>query len=354
MMFSRRAFSQLVKANYLKDTAKVVVPESSLFGTREQSASEIREFFKKDALIIPVETIIERSEARDYAFFMDYYRGDRNGAQAFYKVVDTLEKFEKNILDRNSPAGKEFVMFKRQLYAMYEVSQRSVWEHEQFSLTVDRRNLKWLSEAKQEYLLEMRDIIRKDDVSSNKYIFQMKPFNPSRIKGLSALGLTYLAYTNLAAITLTVGPTIPMLGMIASALYGMTSLNESHTVQSIKYEADGNLEITIRQSLFVHFKIHCKVENVVSVCSLSNDDMGGDDTDGNIIRVTNFTTGDGVVHKEAVFKLPAFATRDKEVLEWVLAPSDKRESTLYDFSDLLFDRRQKRLTERALEDYSIK
>ncbi len=121
-MFARRAFSQLVKANYSKDAVKVVAPESSLFGTREQSQHEIREFFKKDALMIPVETIIERSEAKDYAFFMDYYRNDRNGAQAFYKVVDTLEKFEKNVLDRSSPAGKEFVMFKRQLYAMYEVS----------------------------------------------------------------------------------------------------------------------------------------------------------------------------------------------------------------------------------------
>lgn len=259
-MFARRTFSQLIKANFSRDTVKVVAPESSFSGVREQSQHEIREFFKKDALIIPVETIIEKSEAKDFAFFMDYYRDDRNGAQAFYKVVDTLEKFEKNILDRSSPAGKEFVMFKRQLYAMYEVSQRSVWEHEQFSLSVDRRNLKWLSDAKQEYLLEMRSLEQRTDESlSSKYIFQMKPFNPRRIKGLAALGLTYYTYSHLTAIALLVGPTLPMVGMVASALYGMTSLNEAHTVQSIKYEADGNLEITILQSPLVQFKINCKV-----------------------------------------------------------------------------------------------
>ncbi len=58
----------------------------------------------------------------------------------------------------------------------------------------------------------------------------MKPFNPRRIKGLTALGLTYYTYTNLTAIALMVGPTLPMLGMVATALYGMSSLNESHTV----------------------------------------------------------------------------------------------------------------------------
>ena len=182
----------------------------------------------------------------------------------------------------------------------------------------------------------------------------MKPFNPRGIKGLTALGLTYYTYTHLTALSLIVGPTLPMLGLIASALYGMNNLNESHTVQSIKYEADGNLEISVLQSPLVQFKIKCKVENVVSVCSLSHDDMGGDDTDGNIIRVTNFTTQDGVVHDEATFVLPAFAVRDKEVLEWVLAPSDKSESTLYDFSDLLHERRTKRLEGKLLEDFSTK
>jgi len=39
----------------------------------------------------------------------------------FLKVVDTLEKFEKGNVDKSTQEGKEFVLFKRQLYMMYEV-----------------------------------------------------------------------------------------------------------------------------------------------------------------------------------------------------------------------------------------
>lgn len=39
----------------------------------------------------------------------------------FLKVVDTLEKFEANAVDPNSALAKDFHLFKRQLYQMYEV-----------------------------------------------------------------------------------------------------------------------------------------------------------------------------------------------------------------------------------------
>jgi hypothetical protein len=51
----------------------------------------------------------------------------------------------------------------------------------------------------------------------------MKALNPQRLRGLTAFGLTYLGYTNFTAISLLVGPTIPILGLAASAFYGMTS-----------------------------------------------------------------------------------------------------------------------------------
>jgi len=47
----------------------------------------------------------------------------------FLKVVDTLEKFEQGLIDKQTDAGKEFVSFKRQLYKMYEVQNRSIDEH---------------------------------------------------------------------------------------------------------------------------------------------------------------------------------------------------------------------------------
>ncbi len=57
------------------------------------------------------------------------------------KVVDTLEKFEKGILDTSSKEARDFLLFKKQLYAMYEVTNRSVKEHELYSFTIERENL---------------------------------------------------------------------------------------------------------------------------------------------------------------------------------------------------------------------
>jgi hypothetical protein len=64
------------------------------------------------------------------------------GHRNFLKVVDTLEKFEKGMLDKQSAAARDFVVFKRQLYAMYEIQNRSVTEHEAFSFNIERENLK--------------------------------------------------------------------------------------------------------------------------------------------------------------------------------------------------------------------
>ena len=41
---------------------------------------------------------------------------------------------------------------------MYEVRHRSVWEHEQFSLNVERRNLKMLYEANLDFNSEMNRV----------------------------------------------------------------------------------------------------------------------------------------------------------------------------------------------------
>ena len=55
--------------------------------------------------------VIEKSSQKDYQFFL--------GQGNFLKVVDTLEKFESSIL--NPDSAKDFVLFKRQLYTLYEV-----------------------------------------------------------------------------------------------------------------------------------------------------------------------------------------------------------------------------------------
>ena len=62
----------------------------------------------------------------------------------FMKVVDTLEKYQQRVVNTKSDSGKEFILFKRQLYQMYEVQNRSIDEHDTFSLKLERQNLRWL------------------------------------------------------------------------------------------------------------------------------------------------------------------------------------------------------------------
>jgi len=57
---------------------------------------------------VPIETIRERSEMKDYEFFLK--QGN------FMKVVDTLEKYQQRVVNTKSESGKDFIQFKRQLY----------------------------------------------------------------------------------------------------------------------------------------------------------------------------------------------------------------------------------------------
>ena len=109
-------------------------------------------------MLFPVQTIIgtthsfsqffiEKTASKDFKFFL----GHRN----FLKVVDTLEKFEQSILDENSKQVKDFAIFKRQLYKMYEIQNRSAWEHERFSFEIERENLTLLKNANENYLNEV-------------------------------------------------------------------------------------------------------------------------------------------------------------------------------------------------------
>lgn len=87
---------------------------------------------------------IEKSTEKDFEFFLTQSN--------FLKVVDTLEKFQTGMLDTNSPKARDFVLFKRQLYAMYEVQNRSIHEHELFSFNIDRENLHWLYNANMDFV----------------------------------------------------------------------------------------------------------------------------------------------------------------------------------------------------------
>ena len=172
--------------------------------------------------MIPVEQIVEKTEERDFGFFLDHGN--------FFKVVDTLEKFEVNMVNKESQAGRDFVLFKRQLYQMYEVRHRSIYEHEQFSLSVERRNLKWLAEANRDFIHEIHRINYLDQLADtsrlNGQVFKKKMFNDAKVKGLGAFGLAAFGYMNMTAFSLMMGPLIPSAAIVGSLMFGMNSFAE--------------------------------------------------------------------------------------------------------------------------------
>lgn len=227
---------------------------------------------------------------KDFEFFLKQNN--------FLKVVDTLEKFEEGLLDRESPRAREFVLFKRQLYAMYEVQNRSVNEHELFSFEVERKNLTWLYRANLNFVQEMHRVDSIDQIADHSKlrkdeVFRRKTLNPRRLKGLTAFASSFGLYTYAPYLAVYFGTTVPMLGAVVAGLYGMLSFSESQIVNSIKLIKDqsehhGRLNITIGESAFNSKDIIVDVKDVHSIVALGNDDYGEDGQDGNVLRVKRY------------------------------------------------------------------
>lgn len=285
-----------------------------------------------------METIAEKAERRDFAFFLDHGN--------FFKVVDTLEKFQEGFVNNQSQAGRDFIVFKRQLYQMYEVKNRSVYEHEQFSFSVERRNLKWLWDANNDYVQEIARVNhidqQADTASLNGKVFKMKMMTPSRLRGVLSFGAAAAVYSHWLPVTMALGATVPSLGVAAAAVYGMSQFKENNVISAIESAVDGHLKITIQKSPLVSTTITCAIRDVRSICALGDDDMGADDVNGNIVHVAQYADSNGDVKQDGVFTLPADAFRDKQYLEWILAPKSAHEETADDFSDLMEQRFQER------------
>ena len=71
------------------------------------SQQSLKNYFDQEALCMPIDQIKKGIKGRDYALFLNQPQ--------FYKVVDTLEKYQE-FLDLDTEEGRQFYVFKRQLY----------------------------------------------------------------------------------------------------------------------------------------------------------------------------------------------------------------------------------------------
>ncbi len=136
------------------------------------------------------------------------------------------------------------MVFKKQLYAMYEVQNRSVTEHELYSFNVDRENLKWLYNANVDFVNELVKVDNLDQLADYKSlgrdeVFKRRTLNPRRLKGVGAFLTSFGLYSYAPYFAVYMGSTMPILGAVAAGLYGMLSFSESQIVNSIKLIKDG-------------------------------------------------------------------------------------------------------------------
>jgi len=283
---------------------------------------------------------IEKTSLKDFEFFLK--QGN------FLKVVDTLEKFEEGLLDKESPRAREFILFKRQLYAMYEVQNRSVNEHELFSFEVERKNLTWLYRANADFIQEMHRVDSIDQLADHarlgkNEVFRRRALNPRRLKGLTGFATSFGLYTYAPYLAVYFGTTLPMLGAVFAGLYGMLAFSESQIINSIKLVKDqsehhGRLLVTVGSSAFVSKDIIVDVKDVHSIVALGDDASGEDGQDGNVLRVKRYYDKENArwVEEERALTLPGDSFRDRYFLDWILADKNGESGDLADdFQDLM-------------------
>lgn len=275
---------------------------------------------------------IEKTQSKDFQFFLSQ--------KNFLKVVDTLEKFQEGMLDKNSAQAKNFMLFKRELYQMYQISNRSVHEHELYSFQIQRDNLKWLIRANNDYITEMNKLEAMEEAADfaalNGAVYRKRALNTRRFKGLGAFAASYGIYTYLPYIAVYLGSTIPMVSACFAGFYGLIAFAENQLINEIRVipagEHSGKLQVTRALSPFVSENLIVEVKNIKSVVALGDEELGEDSKDGNIVLISEHINAAGETDTEPlVLSLQGDAFKDKLYLDWILSNKDGESSLVDDY-----------------------
>lgn len=109
---------------------------------------------------------------------------------------------------------------------MYEVKNRSVYEHQAYTMKMDRQSIDSLYHVTQNYVHESAMVDRLDQLCDTGAlkgkVFQAKMMTPDRLNGLVSFTASMVAFKKLTALTLLCGPIIPVAGIVGTAVYGMS------------------------------------------------------------------------------------------------------------------------------------
>lgn len=287
----------------------------------------LKEYYDQDGMLFPSSEIANRVDLRDYNFFLD------NGEQKdFLRIVDTLQKYESRNINLDTQQGRDWVMFKRQLYQMYEVRNRSVSDHEQFSFEVERENLSWLYRANQEFIREISRQNERQQIKNASIlkgaVFKQKGLTRSRLHGALSFGFAGLSFAYFPWLSQTLGFSASMLAVCASSVYGMYNLQQDvgsvraiYLVNDDQNPSNYRVRLTINNSILSSYTIEVDPRNIQSLYTLANQDgYEESDLDTNVVVVKDFVdVSTGKVVPLNYFLLPAESCRDNDLMDWVLS-----------------------------------
>lgn len=237
---------------------------------------------------MPADVIEAKAKAKDYNFFLS--------CTDFLKMTDTLERYTQT-LDLDTAQGREFYVFKRQLYKLYEIKHRSIDEHEAFSFNMERENLKWLWQANLNYQKEMARENQIEDMYNHRNlkgnIYKRRALDSAKLHGIGYFGFLAASYLHFPLLAGILGKNLAVFSMCASAMMGMRKLDDKGLINSIEYirdgEHQGNLRINVSKGLFASSNIIVSPNNAQSLVQLDAD--GGEEF--NMIQLGSYIDESG-------------------------------------------------------------
>ena len=116
--------------------------------------------------------------------------------------------------------------------------------------------------------------------------------DPYKLKGLGYFGVAGLTYSKFSVLALHFGQTLPFLGMVGTALAGMSNLTEKNKINSIEWvkegEHKGKLKFNVSTGPFTSRDLLVDTNHTQGVLSLNNDDAGEEDLETNLVELKNF------------------------------------------------------------------
>jgi len=169
-------------------------------------------------------------------------------------------------------------------------------------------------------------------------IFKAKTLSPRKVRGIGAFAAAGAAYSNFAALSVMLGPTLPTLAICTAAVYSIFSISERQTIKQIEWvkdgsEFDGWVKIKVADSAFTSHEILAHPKHTRTLAVLGDETFGAQDCKAQILHIKDFLHVASGEYKTDVFTIPADAHADGNTMEWLGAHKDVTTTTLEHFNE---------------------